>query len=65
MNINRKGRILPIKDTGFSLEDNYPLLNETLYRSWPTGNEDEAAFSLADEILLKVQTAHKIGSDLG
>jgi hypothetical protein len=40
-------------------------LNETLYRSWPAGSEDEAACSLADEILLKVQTAHEIRSDLG
>jgi len=65
MNVNRKGRILPIKDAGFSLEENYPLLNETLYRIWPPGDENEAASKLADEILLKVEMSHKVDSDLG
>lgn len=65
MNVNRKGRILPIKDSGFSLEENYPLLNETLYRAWPDGDEDQAASKLADEILLKVETSQHVASDLG
>lgn len=53
LNIGRKGRILPIIDCDFSVEDNYPLLNETLYQTWPGKAADETSFidRVADEIL--------------
>jgi len=65
MNANRKGRILPIKDEGFSVEDNYPLLNETLYQVWPKVGEDEFLGKIADAILLKIQFDHESHPDLG
>lgn len=55
-NVNRKGRILPIKDTGFSIDETYPILNETLYKEWPAGSDDEDFVnSLADLILQRVE----------
>jgi RNA-directed DNA polymerase len=58
MNIDRKGRILPIIDSGFSVEKNYPLLAETLYRQWPVDVGSEEAFitKSADAILRLVET---------
>jgi RNA-directed DNA polymerase len=58
MNISRKGRILPIKSASFDLGSRYPLLNETLYKTWPKNLEDESAFALevADELLLLIET---------
>ncbi len=66
LNINRRGRILPICDVNFSVEDNYPLLNETLYKKWPSDPSEEEHFltSVADEILKKVQDAHSKSNDL-
>ncbi|MBA3040264.1 MAG: TIR domain-containing protein [Alphaproteobacteria bacterium] len=66
LNINRKGRILPICDADFSVEENYPLLNETLYRKWPLAAADEDAFldSVADEILKKVLLSNAKPTDL-
>ncbi|MCZ0964435.1 TIR domain-containing anti-phage reverse transcriptase [Paracoccus benzoatiresistens] len=65
-NVNRAGRILPIKDFGFSVDENYPLLNETLYKEWP-GPEHEDAFvdELADLILQKVEAEKRKPHDLG
>lgn len=67
LNINRKGRILPIVMEDFSVEQNYPLLNETLYKTWPHGEDEEEKFlnSVADEILAKVQKAQSQSANLG
>ncbi|MBB4232186.1 TIR domain-containing anti-phage reverse transcriptase [Rhizobium mongolense] len=66
MNINRKGRILPICEANFSIADNYPLLNETLYQRWPEDPALEAAFvtSVADQILKIVQQEKSKPNDL-
>ncbi|MBY3464978.1 TIR domain-containing protein [Rhizobium laguerreae] len=66
LNINRKGRILPICDGNFSVENNYPLLNETLYKKWPTdaAQEEEFLVSVSDAILKKVQDAQATSNDL-
>lgn len=66
MNINRAGRILPIRDGNFSIEENYPLLNETLYKTWPLdeGEVDDFITSVADEILKKVQHEKGKANDL-
>lgn len=66
LNINRKGRILPIADSGFSVESNYPLLNETLYKTWPDEESKEAAFltAISDAILKKVQDSQANSNDL-
>lgn len=50
-NISRKKRILPIKDAGFAIEDNYPLLNDILYKEWPAGEDDQFVLDVADSIL--------------
>ncbi|MCB0321109.1 MAG: TIR domain-containing protein [Bdellovibrionales bacterium] len=67
MNISRKGRILPIIDGHFSVEENYPLLNETLYKKWPIEVELQAKFisTTADEILKKVVAEKLKKHDLG
>ena len=44
MNISRKRRILPIKAESFNVDDRYPLLNETLYKTWPGDAAEESAF---------------------
>lgn len=44
MNISRKGRILPIKSADFEISDRYPLLTETLYKTWPREAGEEATF---------------------
>ncbi|CAH0340813.1 TIR domain-containing anti-phage reverse transcriptase [Rhizobium sp. CECT 9324] len=66
-NIGRKGRILPIVMPGFSVAENYPLLNETLYRSWPAQEQKEGEFleEISDQILLKIQKSHHEKTDLG
>lgn len=65
-NVNRAGRILPIKDHGFSVDDNYPLLNETLYKEWPAvEDEDNFVNQIADMILQKVETERMKKHDLG
>lgn len=66
MNINRQDRILPIRDEGFSVEDNYPLLNSLLYKTWPSETKAEKVFlaTVADEILKKVQDLQKTNTDL-
>jgi RNA-directed DNA polymerase len=66
MNVMRKGRILPIKDVDFSIAENYPLLNETVYKIWPAEAE-EAAFveDVADEILALVEAEKKTDHGLG
>ena len=65
MNISRKGRILPLKDEGFSVEENYPLLNETLYQVWPQDEDGAFLAHIADAILLKVQVDQRSEPDLG
>lgn len=66
MNVNRKGRILPIKDLPFSIDENYPLLNETVYRVWPdSATEDTFVVELADEILSVVEGEKEKPNDLG
>ncbi|NNU41041.1 TIR domain-containing protein [Rhizobium sophorae] len=66
MNVNRRGRILPICDGDFSIEENYPLLNETLYKTWPSDptEEDQFVTSVADEILKRVQDKQSQQNDL-
>lgn len=64
MNANRKGRILPIKTEDFSVEDNYPLLNETLYRVWPSSNDKEFLDQIADALVLMVESDHAAERDL-
>ncbi|CUX55620.1 putative RNA-directed DNA polymerase (Reverse transcriptase) [Agrobacterium deltaense RV3] len=66
MNISRKGRILPICESSFSIADNYPLLNEILYKRWPADTAEEATFvtTVADEILKIVQDEQKKPNDL-
>lgn len=65
-NISRKGRILPIKDIGFSVGDNYPLLNETLYKEWPSPDKEEEGLNeLADLILRAVENERLKAHDLG
>jgi RNA-directed DNA polymerase len=66
MNVNRAGRILPIRDENFSIENNYPLLNETLYKTWPLDPSKEDVFieTVADEILRKVQNEQGKANDL-
>lgn len=56
MTIDRKGRVLPIIEEGFSVGDNYPLLNETLYKTWPSDLTKEASFlaQVTDAIVGKV-----------
>ena len=36
MNVSRKSSILPIVYGDFEIEDAYPLLNEVLYKKWPS-----------------------------
>jgi RNA-directed DNA polymerase len=57
MNISRKGRVLPIMDSQFSIDENYPLLSETLYKTWPSSEAEEEAFidDVADQILCKIE----------
>lgn len=63
-NINRKRRILPIKDAGFSIEENYPLLIDTVFREWPPNADEGFIAELADQILAVVQAEHKKTHDL-
>ncbi len=56
-NVQRKGRILPITDAGFEVEDNYPLLNDILYKSWPAEGPEQSAQieELADQLLAVIE----------
>lgn len=58
INIARKGRILPIIDADFIVEDNYPLLSDLLYKPWPKDSDLEDVFisELADAVLHRVMT---------
>lgn len=64
-NISRKGRILPIKDSDFSIEENYPLLIDTLYKEWPSENDDAFICEIADQILERVEKEKLKNHDLG
>ena len=66
MNVGRRGRILPICDAEFSVEENYPLLNETLYKKWPASpdQEDDFLAEITDELLRKVQQSQARPTDL-
>jgi RNA-directed DNA polymerase len=66
ININRKGRILPICEANFSIAENYPLLSETLYERWPEDPSLTAEFvsSVADKILKAVQNEKSKANDL-
>ena len=57
MNASQKGRILPIKDANFILDERYPLLNETVYKIWPADSTEEENFvsTIADAILALVE----------
>lgn len=57
MNIGRKGRILPICDHNFHVGQNYPLLSDILYQTWPKpdASEDKELSVLADKILAVVE----------
>ena len=63
-NINRKVRILPIKDAGFSIDENYPLLIDTLYKEWPASDDDQFVSDAADEILARVEKENAKKHDL-
>ncbi|MCD1263552.1 hypothetical protein B5M44_14705 [Shinella sumterensis] len=67
ININRKGRILPIAINGFSIAENYPLLNETLYKVWPNNEIEQNIFieEVSDQLLLKIQKTHSESAGLG
>ncbi len=52
MNISRKGRILPIKSAYFAVDEKYPLLNETLYKTWPSNVNEEDGF--IDEVVYAI-----------
>lgn len=65
INAARKNRILPIRDESFSVGENYPLLNETVYKTWPSVGEDEFLHQLADEVLAMVEGERKRGGDFG
>lgn len=67
ININRKGRILPIALNSFPIAENYPLLNEILYKKWPDEISEQTKFvdEVADQLLLKVQKAHSDSAELG
>lgn len=64
MNINRKGRILPIKDASFKIDENYPLLNDTLYKVWPEKDDDAFIEEVADQILQRVEAEKSKRHDL-
>ena len=59
ININRKGRILPICDHDFHVGRNYPLLADILYESWPGPDADEEAKlnEIADKLLAAAEKA--------
>ncbi|SEB68506.1 TIR domain-containing protein [Nitratireductor aquibiodomus] len=59
ININRKGRILPICDHDFHVGQNYPLLADILYESWPGPDADEEAKlnEIADKLLAAAERA--------
>lgn len=63
-NINRQGRILPIKDQSFSIDENYPLLIDTLYKEWPAGDDTAFIAKISDEILHRVEVEKNIKHDL-
>ncbi|WP_373944031.1 TIR domain-containing anti-phage reverse transcriptase [Paracoccus marcusii] len=62
-NISRKGRILPIIDANFVVDDNYPLLSDLLYKSWPKHAGEETFFiaDVSDSILALVQAEKNKG----
>lgn len=64
LNISRKGRILPIIDSDFLVDDNYPLLSDLLYKSWPKQTGEETFFigEVADNLLALVQAEKQKGS---
>jgi RNA-directed DNA polymerase len=64
MNASQKGRILPIKTADFNLDERYPLLNETLYKTWPQEEGDEERFiaEVCDHVLAMIETAKQIDS---
>jgi len=64
-NINRKGRILPIRDEAFSIDENYPLLIDTLYKVWPSAEDDAFVLEIADQILQKIEAERLNEHDLG
>ncbi|MBO9397319.1 TIR domain-containing protein [Shimia sp. R9_2] len=57
MNMTRKRRILPIKSPDFDVDSKYPLLNDTLYKTWPRDPADEAAFisEISDELVALIE----------
>lgn len=57
INVSRQGRILPIADYGFHVGENWPLLADTLYKTWPSPdqNEDEILDAMADQLLAKIE----------
>ena len=55
MNINRKGRILPICDYDFHVGENYPLLSDILYESWPEADDSTKLSVIADKLLAMVE----------
>lgn len=57
MNVSRQGRILPICDHNFHVGQNYPLLNDTLYKTWPKPGqtEEQELDDLADQLLARIE----------
>ena len=59
MKVNEKGRILPIREENFRVDEEYPLLNETLYKTWPKNEPEEPDFleTICDELMAKIEKA--------
>lgn len=57
LNISRKQRILPLLMGKLEIQETYPLLADTLYKSWPSSKAREETFigELADELLALVE----------
>lgn len=56
-NVSRQSRILPICDHDFHVGQNYPILEDVLYKTWPKSSQDEDAWldAVTDELLAMVE----------
>jgi RNA-directed DNA polymerase len=62
-NISRKNRILPIRENSFDIDTRYPLLNDILYKTWPSDPAEETSFvaNVVDEILALIELERQTG----
>lgn len=49
----------------FSIEENYPLLIDTLYETWPSEDDEGFINRIADKILQRVEREKLNSHDLG